>query len=311
MATSWHQKKAKAAEAQALRDEEAALESAARAAEMAFAKDTSAAAMGGGEEQVFEKKMTKEEKKAAAKAAREAKRAAKGKGKKGKKGGEDEEVDTNAKLDAITDSMKEKGAGEFGEVTAADLLAERDGTICTYAQSKGGVDNRSKDINVQNFTMLHKGSVMLDESEIVLNCGNRYGLLGANGSGKSTLLNAIGARAIPIPDGIDLFHLKEEVDATDMSALEAVMSVDAERAKLEKDAEELNELVGTITDDDPDSELKQEKIMDLLNMVYERLDEMDAETAEVRARSILKGLGFTHEMQGKATKDFSGGWRMR
>ena len=36
--------------------------------------------------------------------------------------------------------------------------------------------------------------------------------------------------------------------------------------------------------------------MDLLNIVYERLDEMDATTAEVRARSILKGLGFTHEM---------------
>jgi len=92
MATSWHAKKAKLAEAQAARDEEASLEAAARAAEMAFAKDTSAAAMGGGDEQVFEKKMTKEEKKAAAKAAREAKRAAKGKGKKGKKGDEDEEV---------------------------------------------------------------------------------------------------------------------------------------------------------------------------------------------------------------------------
>ena len=49
----------------------------------------------------------------------------------------------------------------------------------------------------------------------------------------------------------------------------------------------------------------------LLNIVYERLDEMDASTAEVRARSILKGLGFTHAMQGKMTKDFSGGWRMR
>jgi len=51
--------------------------------------------------------------------------------------------------------------------------------------------------------------------------------------------------------------------------------------------------------------------MELLAIVYERLDEMDAATAEVRARSILKGLGFTHEMQSKATKDFSGGWRMR
>ncbi|GMH64209.1 hypothetical protein TrRE_jg10023 [Triparma retinervis] len=89
--------------------------------------------------------------------------------------------------------------------------------------------------------------------------------------------------AIPIPDGIDLFHLEEEVEATEMSALEAVMSVDEERARLEKDAEELNDLVGAIPEDEPEADLKQEKIMDLLNMVYERLDEMDAETAEVRA----------------------------
>lgn len=51
--------------------------------------------------------------------------------------------------------------------------------------------------------------------------------------------------------------------------------------------------------------------MDALNYIYERLDLLDAATAETRARSILKGLGFTHEMQGKLTKDFSGGWRMR
>lgn len=51
--------------------------------------------------------------------------------------------------------------------------------------------------------------------------------------------------------------------------------------------------------------------MDALNAVYERLDALDASTAEVRARSILQGLGFTHEMQSKLTKDFSGGWRMR
>jgi len=41
------------------------------------------------------------------------------------------------------------------------------------------------------------------------------------------------------------------------------------------------------------------------------LDALDADTAETRARSILQGLGFTHQMQSKSTKDFSGGWRMR
>ena len=38
---------------------------------------------------------------------------------------------------------------------------------------------------------------------------------------------------------------------------------------------------------------------------------MESDMAEVRAASILHGLGFTKHMQAKRTRDFSGGWRMR
>lgn len=50
-----------------------------------------------------------------------------------------------------------------------------------------------------------------------------------------------------------------------------------------------------------------EKLMEL----YERLEELDADKAAVRASRILHGLGFTSAMQQKKLKDFSGGWRMR
>lgn len=50
-----------------------------------------------------------------------------------------------------------------------------------------------------------------------------------------------------------------------------------------------------------------EKLME----IYERLEELDADKAEVRASRILFGLGFTPAMQRKKLKDFSGGWRMR
>lgn len=50
-----------------------------------------------------------------------------------------------------------------------------------------------------------------------------------------------------------------------------------------------------------------EKLME----IYERLEELDADKAEVRASRILFGLGFTPAMQHKKLKDFSGGWRMR
>ena len=48
-----------------------------------------------------------------------------------------------------------------------------------------------------------------------------------------------------------------------------------------------------------------------LQALYERLDELDAATAEARASAILHGLGFTPKMQKMPTKSFSGGWRMR
>ena len=55
--------------------------------------------------------------------------------------------------------------------------------------------------------------------------------------------------------------------------------------------------------DDPENER--------LLQIYDRLDDLDVDKAAVRAARILKGLGFTHQMQNKKMSDFSGGWRMR
>ena len=48
-----------------------------------------------------------------------------------------------------------------------------------------------------------------------------------------------------------------------------------------------------------------------MDRIYERLEALDASTAEKRAAEILFGLGFNKQMQAKKTQDFSGGWRMR
>lgn len=45
--------------------------------------------------------------------------------------------------------------------------------------------------------------------------------------------------------------------------------------------------------------------------LYEELESIGASAAEGKARRILAGLGFTPEMQQRATNKFSGGWRMR
>ena len=58
-------------------------------------------------------------------------------------------------------------------------------------------------------------------------------------SGKSSLLSVLGNREVPIPEHIDIFHLKREMPPSDKTALECVMEVDATRIYLEKEAEEL------------------------------------------------------------------------
>ncbi|KAJ8336902.1 hypothetical protein SKAU_G00381220 [Synaphobranchus kaupii] len=154
----------------------------------------------------------------------------------------------------------------------------------------------STDVHISSLSLTFHGQELLSDTSLELNSGRRYGLIGLNGTGKSMLLSAIGYREIPVPEHIDIYHLTREMAPSDKTPLQCVMEVDEERIKLEKEAERLAH---------EDSEC--EKLMEL----YERLEELDADKAEVRASRILHGLGFSAAMQRKKLKDFSGGWRMR
>jgi ATP-binding cassette subfamily F protein 2 len=157
----------------------------------------------------------------------------------------------------------------------------------------------SRDIKFEQFTLSLHGSVLVQDAELELNYGRRYGLIGLNGSGKTSIMYALGHRELPVPEHISIFHLEREAAASDKSALEAVVEdVESERIRLEAEAEEL-----VASEEGANSER--------LMSVYERLDELDVDTATKRAGEILFGLGFNTQMQNKKTKEFSGGWRMR
>lgn len=156
----------------------------------------------------------------------------------------------------------------------------------------------ARDIKFENFSLQCFGTELISNATLELNHGRRYGLIGSNGSGKTTLLKCLAARDIPIPDPIDIFFLSEGAPPTELSALEAVIDeVKREYSRLENLAEELA--------GDPDADEQY------IESIYERLDEMDPSTFESRAGELLHGLGFSQEMMHKATKDMSGGWRMR
>jgi len=161
-----------------------------------------------------------------------------------------------------------------------------------------GCHAQSRDVHINNMSILFHGAELLMDCKLELNVGRRYGLIGLNGCGKSSLLAALARKEVPIPDHIDSFLLRREMPASDKTALECVMEADEERHRLEKEAEELAH--------NPDPEA-HERLMD----IYDRLDHMDASKAEATAGYLLHGLGFTRTMQHTPIKDFSGGWRMR
>lgn len=163
-------------------------------------------------------------------------------------------------------SSKKSDKSAVAEATTLDESpadkVRREGIVVTYAQSSKKIHRNVRDIAVSALTMLYHGTPLVEDAELTLNYGNRYGFIGRNGSGKSTFMKMIGARCFPIADGIDSFHLKEEIEATDMTAKEAVMSVDVERAKLEAEAEELNDLLVD------EACAEHDEIMDRLTQVW-------------------------------------------
>merc|ERR1711899_359022 len=181
------------------------------------------------------------------------------------------------------------------------MALEEESRMATEARACTGVlgiHPLARDIKIDNFSVTFYGAELLQDTKLELSCGNRYGLMGVNGCGKSTLLACLGNREVPIQDHIDIYYLAREIPASEKTALEAVMEADEERIKLEKLAEQL-------------ATMEDEEAQDYLMEVYERLDELGADTAEAKASHLLKGLGFNTAMQNKKCKDYSGGWRMR
>ncbi|XP_050388520.2 ATP-binding cassette sub-family F member 2 [Patella vulgata] len=193
--------------------------------------------------------------------------------------------------------VKNNGAQEIEKATKGmdDLAMAAKFRSCTGNLTSHAL---SRDIHLDHLSMRFHGAELLMNTSLHLNVGRRYGLIGANGCGKSSLLSALEARELPIPKHTDIYLLRREMPASDMTALEAVMEVEEEKNRLEKEAEELSDKT------DQDS-------MDQLMDIYERLDDMDASKTEAQAAFILHGLGFTKEMQNQKVKNFSGGWRMR
>ncbi|RZC54359.1 hypothetical protein C5167_013218 [Papaver somniferum] len=182
------------------------------------------------------------------------------------------------------------------------------GSRASVLEGEDNADANVKDITIENFSVSARGKELLKNTSVKIAHGKRYGLIGPNGMGKSTLLKLLAWRKIPVPKNIDVLLVEQEVVGDDKSALEAVVSANEELVKLR---EEVAALQNLSLDGDEENNNEDDDTGEKLAELYERLQVIGADAAESQASKILAGLGFTKDMQVRATRSFSGGWRMR
>ncbi|WP_296424984.1 ABC-F family ATP-binding cassette domain-containing protein [Yoonia sp.] len=153
-------------------------------------------------------------------------------------------------------------------------------------------------LKISDITYSVEGRTLVEHATVTIPTGHKVGLVGRNGSGKTTLFRIIRGEmvldtgSVTIPRGWKIGGVSQEVPGNEVSLIDTVLRADQEREALLAEAE-------TATD--------PERIAE----VQTRLADIEAWSAEARAATILKGLGFTHEEQQMPCSAFSGGWRMR
>jgi len=153
-------------------------------------------------------------------------------------------------------------------------------------------------LKISDITYGVEGRTLIENTSVTIPTGHKVGLVGRNGTGKTTLFRVIRGEMvldngnIDLPRGWKIGGVSQEVPGNEVSLINTVLRADTEREALLAEAE-------TATDPTRIAE------------VQTRLADIDAWSAEARAATILKGLGFEHAEQQMPCSAFSGGWRMR
>ncbi len=155
-------------------------------------------------------------------------------------------------------------------------------------------------IRATGLTLRRGTKVLLDNTDFVVNPGERLGIVGKNGAGKSTLFALLQGRldadagSLLIPAGWHIASVEQEISQNELPAREFVIHGDTHLTALQA------ERAAT-----PDHD--GHRIAEL----EAALVEAGAWSAASRAEQLLAGLGFSPDQWLSPVNSFSGGWQMR
>lgn len=150
--------------------------------------------------------------------------------------------------------------------------------------------------------VLHRGpQVLLDQANLVIHGGRKFGIIGRNGSGKTSLLACLqgeltlDAGDLQIPDNLRMAWMRQEILDIDRSALAFVIDGDQVYRTLEQQLLQ--------------AEAEHDDLA--ITRLHSELDAIGAYDIGSRAQQLLSGLGFKVQDFDKPVSSYSGGWRIR
>ncbi len=156
-------------------------------------------------------------------------------------------------------------------------------------------------ITLKNVTLRRGTKVLLDNTSVTLNPGEKVGLVGRNGAGKSSLFALLDgslhedAGDFNVPAQWRMGQVAQDMPETDMSATAFVIQGDVRLLAAQ------NEVTAAEASDDGDR----------MAHAYMELHDAGAHDAPARAQALILGLGFKTAELDNPVNSFSGGWRMR
>ena len=170
-------------------------------------------------------------------------------------------------------------------------------------------------ISLDNLTVSYGGWTLFDNISFLINPKDRIGLVGKNGAGKTTLLRIITGEqqptsgAVTINGECTIGYLPQTMRVADTTTLvdETAKAFD-EVLRLEAEITDLTREIAERTDYESAA---YEQLLHRLNDAQDRYHILGGETRDADIEKTLLGLGFKREDFGRATSEFSGGWRMR
>ncbi len=156
-------------------------------------------------------------------------------------------------------------------------------------------------IILKNVTLRRGVKVLLDNTSVSINPGEKVGLVGRNGTGKSTLFALLNgtlhedAGDCTVPGQWQMAQVAQDMPETEQSATDFVLEGDT---RLMAAREEVR---------------ASESSDDGMRMAhaYMALSDAGEHDAPSRAQALILGLGFTVAELENPVNSFSGGWRMR